>query len=428
MDFEQSLKEIIVDMLCKINGEYTFYGLFLAELNKSFSDRELNGSPLTACVAKHRNSNGIELIIGKEFWEKNCKTNSMKTCIIIHELLHVANEHLSQMAEGMFPDKKIANLAMDIYINQQIKENFPVDEEGNTMGIFLSTFPELNLLPNMPSLWYYERLKTAKNKKEASEGKCDNMCDAPGNMKGTSGSKNLDAIIESGEDIHVTWDEITEGMTDMEKELFRKELMGTLERLAEETLKTKGTVPANIQAILSARITPDKPVISWKSLFQRFVGSCVSTEQYQTRKRPNLRFEDSPASRNKQKIKGIVLCDSSGSMNKHDMDQINSQLYHIWKTGVGVDFASWDADCAPHKKYDGKLVFERVKSGGTRLGCAIEYVNDNLSKNRWDFAIIGTDGYVEHDPPTCKIPCMILITSNGSMDINTKHKLIKINE
>ena len=421
MDYEKSLQNVIFDLICK--EEYIFYSLFVAELNKSFTDDPGH----SACVAKHTTSNNMQLVFGKKFWEENCPRPSQKRALLIHELLHIVHEHLSAFSDGVYPDKKVGNLAMDIFINQQINEEFPTDPKtGKTLGIFLNSFPELNLEANKPTIYYYTKIKSAKDKKESSKGKEDSLGGPAGNKQGSSGCKNLDEMLDKDEDIHKGWDTLTEGMQDLEKELMKNEVKAMIRRVADETTKSRGTLPAHIQGILSNLKDLEKPVVNWRLLFERFIGSTTAVEQYQTRKRPNLRFEESPSLKNKYKVKGSVACDSSGSMSNYDIDQINSQLHHIWKAGAVVDFTSWDGDCEPHKKYNGKLTFERTLAGGTRLGCAIEYINEHYRRNNWNFAVIGTDGYVERDIPKCKIPLLIVITSNGTTELNTKHKIIKI--
>ncbi len=419
MDYDKSLQKVIFNMICK--EEYIFYSLFIAELNKSFTNKKGH----SACVAKSTHNNSLQLIFGEKFWDENCPRVSQKTALVLHELLHVIHEHLSMVFDGMFTDKKVANYSMDIKINQEIKEEFPTNEKGETIGIFLNSFPELKLEPNKSTVYYYGMIMEAKKKKDDSKGKKDSLAGPPGNGEGSSGSKALDQLLDADEDIHSEWGELAE-LSDIEKELFKNEMQSMIQRVADETVKSRGTLPAGIDAILKTMITPDRPVVNWKTLFQRFIGSTTSVEQYQTRKRPNLRFEDSPSTKNKYKVAGIVLCDSSGSMSDNDIDQINSQLYHIFKAGVAVDFTSWDAECDKHKKYDGKLTFERTKAGGTRMGCAIEYVNENYRKNNWSFAVIGSDGFVEQEVPRCKIPCLIVVTQSGTIDIGTSHKIIKI--
>jgi hypothetical protein len=172
-----------------------FYGLFLAELNKEFSD----DFP-TACVSKHKSSSNINLIIGKKFWEKTLYNDSRKMSILIHELEHVVREHLSEFSSGMFPNKYIANIAMDISINQCIVEELPrTDENGEKCGVYIEDFAELKLEENQSSLYYYNQLMKAKEKKENCKGDKDsknpNKC--KGNKLGTSGSKALDEILDN---------------------------------------------------------------------------------------------------------------------------------------------------------------------------------------------------------------------------------------
>ena len=131
MNFDKSLQDIIFSMLC--DQKYIFYGLFLAELNKSFDEK----FP-TACVGKHPSSSTLNLIIGEKFWEKTLYNDSRKKAILIHELEHITREHLSDMSRSMFPDHFIANVAMDISINQCIHEELPrTDENGNKCGVYI---------------------------------------------------------------------------------------------------------------------------------------------------------------------------------------------------------------------------------------------------------------------------------------------------
>ena len=426
-DYESEFQNLIMNMMIDSSNKYLFYGLFLSEVNWGFVEDD---HPIqTACIGKF-NGDGFapKMFFNKKFWREACKDKSQKLFLILHELNHMIHEHISSYSSKLYPDKNIANYAFDIFINQDISEKSPTGEDGKPSAMMPSTFPNLNLKPNESSLYYYRALCEARDKKEQSAGSQDSLAGLPGNKQGSSGDKNFDAMMDSNQDIHASWDELTEGMSDMEKELLKNELRSQLERIAEETEKSRGTVPASLANSLKNAIQKEAPVVSWKDILRRFIGSAISNESYDTRKRPNFRFEDAPSHRMKTKIKTCVLCDSSGSMSDYDMNEINSEMFHLWKTGSKVDFATWDAECEDAKPYDGKLTFERTKCGGTRIGCAIEYINDNYKKHNWSFAVIGTDGYTESDPPICKIPLIIIITKNGTMDtIKTPHKMVKIN-
>lgn len=426
MNYEKELQDLLFDMIA-LDPKYMFYGLFFSEINVGFVEDDHMFK--TACIGKSKSGNVPQMYINKKFWREACSEKSQKKALVLHELMHMIFDHITEYSTTIYPDKKISNLAFDMYINQQISEKFPTDEKGETQGIFITTYPELKLKANESSLHYYNILADAKDKKNQSSGRGEDSLAGPkGNGMGTSGCKNLDGQLDSGEDIHIGWDELTEGMSEMEKDLLKKEIASIAQRAVEDTEKSRGTIPAYLAEVISKNLKLQKPIMSWRELFKRFVGSALSSEQYDTRKRPNFRFEDAAAHKIKTKVKCVVLCDSSGSMSDTDMDEINSQLHQIWKAGGSVDFATWDAECEDTKPYDGRLKFERTKCGGTRIGCAIEHVNENASRKGWNFAVIGTDGHTESDPPTCKIPTIIVITKSGTMStIKTKHKMIKIN-
>lgn len=427
MDYEKSLQDIIFKMLC--DKQYMFYGLFLAELNKEFSD----DFP-TACVSKHKSSSNINLTIGKKFWEKTLYNDSRKMSILIHELEHVVREHLSEFSSGMFPNKYIANIAMDISINQCINEELPrTDENGEKCGVYIEDFPELKLEENQSSLYYYNQLMKAKEKKENCKGDKDsknpNKC--KGNKLGTSGSKALDEILDNMEDgkledWHKLWEELKEGMGEKELQVMNKEIQERIMRIAEETQKLRGNVPVHIENAIKNKFNNKKPIVSWKTLFNRFVGSTITTEIKQTKKRPNFRFEDAPSNRYKNKVKIVVGVDSSGSVSERELEEFFGQIKHMWKAGVKVDVCIWDTNVHLEYEYKGENKFERVCQGGTYASSFIEYVNKHKRKKNWTCAINLTDGYIENEPAKCKLPMLWVITNGGSTDFKHKAKKIKM--
>lgn len=258
-------------------------------------------------------------------------------------------------------------------------------------GMLPSNFPELQLENCKDSLYYYTRLKQAKDKKEKGKGSEDSLAGEPGNKNGSSGSKDLDSLLDSGEakDIHSLWEELTKGMSDVQKEILKRELAEKIERIAEDSTKNMGKLPYNIEK--SMKINKVTQVVSWKNLFRRWVSSTTSTDVLQTRKRPNRRFEDAPSNKFKHKVKVLFLSDSSGSVSDDDLERCNTELYNIYKAGAEIKYASWDASCDEPKKYDGKLTIDRTKAGGTNLDCALEMANSK-KKEGYNCAIITTDG------------------------------------
>lgn len=414
MDYEKSLTELAWELVI----DEPFYGLFLTELNKRFVD-DSSGIP-TACVATAPDSINVSLLINKGFWKDYLKNDSQRKYVLMHELLHVIYEHF--LFRDIRTDHLIDNIACDITINQFCDQKYERPADGQ----FLENFSELKLKPMEGTQYYYDELKKAQQKKENSAGKTDSLAGPKGNKKGSSGCKSLDQMLDNQPgNWHKSWDEMTQNMSELEKKLLEKQITSTLKEAAEAVEKQRGDIPAFLKELLSKRLEVNEPTVQWKQLFRQFVGSAMVYDPYRTRKRPNLRFEDAPVVKNKPKVRGIFAIDQSGSMSQNDIDEGNNELYHIWKAGVKLDLAEWDAECNPAREYKGKLDFERVKGGGTRLSCAIEYVNEN--KRKYDFAVFCTDGYVESDIVRCQIPCIILITSNGNTELNTIHKIIRMN-
>jgi predicted metal-dependent peptidase len=386
----------------------------------------------TACVSRHADSNIINLIVGKHFWEVICKTDEMKIGILKHELLHVINEHLLDRESASFPNKYLANIAMDISINQCIPEALPrVDDKGNKIGVFIDDFHELKMKYNESSYYYYNILAAKKEEKEKSKGKCDSLNGPKGNKKGTSGSVMLDKILDDMDenaypDIHSEWDKLTKGMSQAEKDAMRDDIKDQLVKIAEEAQKSRGTVPGNISTIIS-NIKVKKPVVSWQVLFRRFIGTSFSTDIKHNRKRPNFRFEDNPTTKYKTKVKIIVGCDSSGSVSKDELDMFFSEIRHMYKAGVHVDISIWDATCEPHYKFKGENTYKRTKAGGTHASCFIKYVNEKQKKNQWTCAICLTDGYIEHNPIKANLPFLWLITKNGDTSFKHHGRKVKFN-
>jgi len=418
---EKELQNIVFSL---INSNMTvFYGLFLTEVNKFFSTR----IP-TACLAKHPNAKIPVMLFNPDFWDK--LNEKQRTFLVLHETQHLIDQAFLFCKEFAL-EKPLDNIALDLTINSRLMVNYQGELEFIEGGMLPANFPELQLEEEKDSLYYYNKLKEAKDKKEESKGKEeDSKAGEPGNGNGTSGDKNLDDLLDNQEKIdkHITWEELTEGLSDLEKEVLKRDIMNRLDKISDEVAKQNGNVPKHLEGLLN-RITKIKEVVNWKSLFRKFVGSTISSETLPNRKRPSRRFDENPGIKQKFKVSGVFLSDSSGSVGDDDLLRCNAELYNVWKAGGDVEYAAWDAECDTPKKYDGKLEITRTRGGGTDLNCALVEVNNSYRQKGWNFAIITTDGYIPAIHVKTKIPTMIIITEGGSTDFNNpyNYKIVKIN-
>ena len=422
MNREKQLQNIIFELIN--NSNTCFYGLFLTEVNKFFDKR----IP-TACLAKHPEAKIPVMLFNPDFWDK--LNDKQRKFLVLHECSHLINQCFIMTKEfGM--ERPLDNMAMDLNINSILMNNYSNDLEFIEGGLLPKNFPELQLEDEKDSIYYYQKLKQAKDQKQDSKQKGEDSKSPnaePGNGNGTSGCPNFDDLMDNQEKIdkHVTWEELTEGMSDLEKEVLKRDIVNRLEKIAEDVSKQHGSIPAHLQGVLKS-IQKIKETVNWKGLFRKFIGSTISNDILLNRKRPSKRFEDNPSTKYKFKVNGVFLSDSSGSVSDEDLEKCNAELYNVWKAGGSVDYASWDAECETPVKYEGKLIIERTKGGGTDLNCAIEEVNKGYKKKGWNFAIITTDGYIPDITVKSMIPTMILITPNGSTTFSNqfKYKIVKM--
>jgi len=418
---EKELQNIVFSL---INSNMTvFYGLFLTEVNKFFSTR----IP-TACLAKHPNAKIPVMLFNPDFWDK--LNEKQRTFLVLHETQHLIDQAFLFCKEFAL-EKPLDNIALDLTINSRLMVNYQGELEFIEGGMLPANFPELQLEEEKDSLYYYNKLKEAKDKKEESKGKGeDSKAGEPGNGNGTSGDKNLDDLLDNQEKIdhHITWDELTQGLSDLEKEVLKRDIMNRLDKISDEVAKQNGNIPKHLEGLLN-RITKIKEVVNWKSLFRKFVGSTISSETLPNRKRPSRRFEENSGIKQKFKVSGVFLSDSSGSVGDDDLLRCNAELYNVWKAGGDVEYAAWDAEVDTPKKYDGKLEITRTRGGGTDLNCALVEVNNSYRQKGWNFAIITTDGYIPPIHVKTKIPTMIIITEGGSTNFDNpyNYKIVKIN-
>ena len=121
MNREDTLSKTGKDLMLK----EPYYGFFLIKLNKIWNNRVP-----TAGVCK----NGInyQLAINEKFWTDLSEDHRLG--LLKHELLHIAFGHLTTVFK--FSDRRLANIAMDMEINQYISDDLlPVG------GIDINNYP-----------------------------------------------------------------------------------------------------------------------------------------------------------------------------------------------------------------------------------------------------------------------------------------------
>jgi predicted metal-dependent peptidase len=434
MDKAQTLSKTAKDLMLK----EPYYGFFLIMLNKLWNKR----IP-TAGVSK----NGInyQLVINDDFWEN--LTELERLGLLKHELLHIAFGHLTTVFK--FSDRRLANIAMDMEINQyidaswlpggelssdefkqlketitteleQAKENNATREELIVIskklpfrGIMIDDYAELNLDIKAGARYYYDKLKEAKDNKA---------------QKGTSGSEAFDNLCDQmdssdGDSLpdHSTWDEF-EDLSEAEQKLIEKQVQKLLSDAKEQTVKKRGTVPGEIEGlIIIDEIKP--PKFDWRGYIRRFTG--VSTKVYtkKIRRKENKRFDANPGLKVKMKQHMLLAIDTSGSVSDNELKEFMSEMHHIYKCGIDITIIQCDTTIRSIEPYKGKHELNVQGRGGTEFDPVLEYFNANLSK--YTSLVYFTDGECNTDvKPRGNI--LWVLSEESSMNESLPGKIIKL--
>jgi predicted metal-dependent peptidase len=347
-----------------------FYGFFLIMLNKVWDNKRVP----TAGVSK--NNINYQLTINEDFW--NSLTEIQQMGILKHELLHIAFFHLSNYHK--YSDKKLANIAMDMEINQYIERDWLPED-----GIFIDNYPELNLDKKAGTRYYYDKLKQAKEDHDQN-GTCgcpnfDKVCDAL-----NQGENNTVISVNGGTDNqeinlddHGTWEDF-EDLSEAEKKMIDKQLDHILKETADMTTKKRGRIPGHISGYIENIGKTEPPKFDWRGYVRRFTGSSTKVYTKKLRRKENRRFSDNPGLKIKMRQHMLLAIDTSGSVSNDELREFMQEIDHIYRTGVDITIVQCDAAIKSIKEYDGKGKIQVHGRGGTEFDPVIEYYNENLRK------------------------------------------------
>jgi len=370
MNKKQSLSKTSKDLMLK----EPYYGFFLLMLHKAWSD-----TVPTACVSK--NGINFQLTIGEKFWTDLSEEHRLG--LLKHELLHIAFQHLTTFT--MFSDKQMANIAMDMEINQYI--------DGHWLpkgGISIDDYDDLNLDRRAGSRYYYEKLKQAQDKKK-QQGSCgdDNMDKLLDGMEGGQMTVTLDAH-GNVKDVNIPdhqWEEF-ENMPEAEKKLIEKQVQRVLTEAKEQTIKKRGFVPGEIESVIKLdEIVP--PKFNWKNYIKRFTGISTKIFTRKLRRKENKRYSDNPGLKIKMRQNMLVGIDTSGSVCDDELKEFINEIHHLYKAGVDITIVQCDTKIQSIKKYDGKFELEVSGRGGTYFDPVLEHFEQN---RQFTSLIYFTDG------------------------------------
>jgi predicted metal-dependent peptidase len=379
MNKAESLAKASKDLMLK----EPFYGLFLMTLNKVWDTK----IP-TACV-QLRGIN-TELKINSDFWNELPPDHKMG--VLKHELLHIAFFHLTTFRHLLKKNRDVANVAMDIEINQYITNGMLPES-----ALSLDTFPELNLEPKKGTMYYFEKLL---DNEDLVKERVKNMGDYDHDWS------DMEALDEATQKI-------------VETQVGR-----VLGEIANHVEKTTGNVPGEMQELIKRLKEIEPPKFDWRGYIKRFHGKSIKVFTKKSRRKYNKRTPDFPGLKIKQRKHILVGIDTSGSVNTAELKEFLNEMHHMYKTGSEVTIVQCDTAISHVGKFDPNKDLEIHGRGGTDFQPVIDYYNEHF--HRFSCLMYLTDGEAPA-PDNAKGNILWVLSSQSKMNDNLPGAVIKLN-
>ena len=350
MKIEKAYKKLLI--------ENPFYGLFLLGLSKV-----IDKSVETACVRKR----GIncELVINPEYWETQDDIQQLN--LLNHEIYHIVFQHM--FMTPFFKNHEVLNVAADCEVNSYLQN---LDNTWIVPSMF-------NAEPKLGTKVYYDIIMNQTSPPPSQRG---------GDGNGSNGLPNT-------KDDHSSWGKEFQECSDAEKQLIQNQINSQIKTAAEQTIKMRGTIPAEMQAIVDELFKPKSRVFDWKAYFRRMLGSIYDINIKKTRRKESIRFPGAAGIKHKKKVSILVAVDTSGSVNDEELKDFFSEITYIYKAGARITILECDAAISANYEYTGKWTGKVHSRGGTDFQPVIDYYRKNMK----DYAalVYFTDG-------ECSIP------------------------
>jgi predicted metal-dependent peptidase len=373
MDLNKALKDFFI--------REPFYGTLMLNFNKKLVDDD---HPIkTAAVAVEGLS--LTLYINKSFWD----TLSDVQCrmLLKHEAMHCAFFHLTSLYNVPHGKNDLMNIAQDISINNYL-ESLPTDN-GWTVDKLIETSHED--IKRNEGAWYYYKILDRLDEKIKDQI-----------MQMLQDMKDKNKI-----DDHSM---MSKKMSQAEAQLIENQIKSIIKNTVEQC-KNKGNIPGELKDIIDSIMIKEE-IFNWKKYFRRVLGNSIQSFIAPTKYRPSKRFPDAQGLKTKYKPEIFVAVDTSGSISDDEFNDFMSEIYHLYKAGVGVTIVQFDTKIQNIEQYKGKL--DRIKRygrGGTDISSTIEYYKSNIKK--YSSCIIFTDGFLNINFKPCQ-QMVWVITKGGS--------------
>ena len=380
-------------------------------------------------------TDGVNKVYGRKFLE-TVDTEPKVRGLVLHENLHVALKQLPRGKDMFDENRKLANIAADLVVNNIIE-----DIKGTVNGSSerIVALPDGAVYDPMFQNWsmreIYNYLK--KNCKGGKKGK--------GGQQGGQGSEPPEGGSgDSGDDDTITINGKTYDLSDADehdldnlKDLTHgeiKEINDAIDKALREGGMLAGRMGAKVPRSISDLL---EPKVDWHDEMRDFVTSSIKGKDEFTWRKLNKRqlVNDilSPSVENETIGELVVSIDTSGSIGGEQITEFATELVSICDlcSPDKVRILWWDTDVHGEQVFEGdyKGIAQMLKpmgGGGTHVSCVNNYINEQ--KINAECVIVFTDGYVESDITwNIHSPTLWMVTEHKSFE-PPAGKLVKFGE
>lgn len=414
---EDKAYKALQSALARLQSVEPFYYAILSVLDIRFDENDELPEENSSMGININSEPNFELVINPEFF-LGLASITERVAMLKHELLHIANGHVSIMKNCILDEDRFMklNLAQDLAINQYITglpQGLGVDIAKFKYKVIGKEGEGFKPFPALAS-WevYYELLTSDKvqvNYIPKGKGKSEKL-----DMSSGNGDKTIDT--------HEMWKEGLSKSSSSSEELLKKTEQ-LIERAKQKTSCSYDSLPDGIKDFLKYSKAKREELNYKNILMKALKKSLAGGERKYTWERPNKRygeFAQGNKSNDTPMLKQFI--DTSGSISVNEMNSFTSIIYELVKvTGCKSKVNLFHTSI--YKELDfgrsSKIDRDNIESGGTDLECVIE----NIIKTKPDLSVILTDGYYDNVRYESMLkygdkmpPIVFIITKEGTVD------------
>lgn len=370
----------------KLIADQPFYGIFASGLTRTWSTQVDHMGIVS-------NELNYKLLINQKYWES--LDSNHRLGLILHNILHMCFFHVTDMNtfKNYTNNESIIRLAMDLEVNSYLYEEWW--PEDSSSDIF-------RLCPNLP-----KKLGTVQYIKILQQiiSNDPNILSTYINDENTL--NQIQGIIQHPVTDN-TW-EYSDNLTNLRRTQLEYRIVSVANSLPYNSL------PSHIQETVGKLFTFKQSVFNWKKFFRKFLATAIDFSPKNTRRKESLRFPGATGQKYSKKHEVLIGVDTSGSIDKRELDEFFSEIYHVWKAGANITICEFDDRINKTYPYKGKTPEVISGRGGTDFHDFVNYYNKNRKK--YTLGICFTDGYASLDVNPAKNFCWV-ISSNGDQRQN----------